>query len=299
MATNDDRIGFAIAARLTSAALIATMSAMIKLAETWGAGLAELLFFRQAGATVLMAAIIAAGPGAAAIRTTRLPAHLVRAVVGLASMACMFGAITVLPLAEATTFQFTIPLFATILGAVVLKEVPGRWRWVAVGLGFVGILVVARPGSGHVPLFGAALGLTAASLSATVSILLRTLGRTEDARTTVFWFSALSIPPLAACYAFDLRAHPPGVWVLLAAIGVVGGLGQLTMTTSLRHAPVAVVLPMDYSALLWATLYGWALFGVWPGTATWAGAPLIIASGLVIVWRERVRHLRDTEQALT
>lgn len=102
----------------------------------------------------------------------------------------------------------------------------------------------------------------------------------------MFWFSALSLIPLVPAFALFAESHDAITWALLVAIGLVGGLGQLAMTSSLKLAPVSVVLPMDYSGLLWATLYGWLLFSVLPGWSTWAGAPLIIASGLYIVWRE-------------
>lgn len=297
-AQKDDRTFTAIGLRLASAGFLASMAAAIKLAEAGGAHLVEILFCRQAGATMLVAAIIARGPGLRSVATRRLSAHIWRTVVGLISMACLFSAVMILPLAEATTLQFTVPIFATILGALVLREPTGWHRWGAVVFGFVGILIVTRPGSGHVPLLGVAAGLTAGLLTAIVSILPRQLGRTEASLTTVFWFSLLSLAPLAPFYALDLRAHSMTVWLTLGAVGIFGGMGQITLTAALRLAPVSVVVPMDYSSIIWATLYGWLLFGTIPGTSTWVGAPVVIASGLYIVWRERVRHLRETEQAI-
>ncbi|PXA92142.1 EamA family transporter, partial [Nostoc sp. 3335mG] len=87
-------------------------------------------------------------------------------------------------------------------------------------------------------------------------------------------------------YAFHVRSHDWLTWVNLVAIGMVGGFGQIALTAASRAAPVATVVPMDYSGLIWATLYGWLLFGVLPTSMTWVGAPIIIASGLFIVWRE-------------
>ena len=92
----------------------------------------------------------------------------------------------------------------------------------------------------------------------------------------------------------NARAHGPAVWMALAAVGLLGGCAQVAMTNSLRLGPVAVVVPMDYSSLLWATLLGWLAFDMLPGAATWLGAPVIIASGLVIVWRETVRRRQET-----
>lgn len=284
--TPTDRILPAVAYRLASVLAFATMGALIKLAELRGARLAELLFFRQAGAIPVVLGWVAVGPGLASLRTQRIGAHAVRCAVGLSSMTCMFGTLLLLPLAEATTLQFTVPIFATILGAVVLREATGVHRWSAVVIGFVGVLIVAQPGSGHIPLVGAATGLAAAFLSASVSILIRRMGSSEPPATIVFYFSVLSMIPLVPAFLWTMGAHDATTWIMLVCIGLVGAVGQLTMTTSLSLAPVSVVVPMDYSGLIWATLYGWALFGVLPGAMTWAGAPLIVASGLYIVWRE-------------
>lgn len=274
------------------------MAALIKLAEMRGARLSEILFFRQAVGVPLVATVIALGPGLATIRTGQFPAHIMRAVVGLTSMTCLFTAVTLLPLAESTTLQFTVPIFATILGALVLGEPTGWHRWLAVVTGFVGVLIVARPGTGHFMLWGTVAGLTAGFLTAVISIQLRRIGRTENPFTTVFWFATLSMVPLSIAYAFDHQAHSVDVWLLLIGIGVVGNLGQIALTTALKLGPVSIVVPMDYSSLLWATLYGWLLFGTLPGLATWIGAPIIIGSGLYIVWREHIRRRTETEQAI-
>ena len=164
--------------------------------------------------------------------------------------------------------------------------------------GFCGVLIVARPGSGGaIPALGIATGIGAALGTATVSILLRTIGRTERPLSTVFWFSSLSLLPLGIAYAFFAKAHPADVWVVLIVLGLLGGAAQLAMTTSLTLGPVSTVVPMDYTALLWATLLGWLVFGALPDAATWAGAPVIVASGLYIVWREHVRRREETRQA--
>ncbi len=292
-----DRLIPAIAYRLASVVAFATMGALIKLAELRGASLVELLFFRQAVAALVVLGVVSAGPGLASLKTARLPAHIVRTGIGLSSMACMFLTVMLLPLAEATAFQFTVPIFATILGALILREPTGWHRWGAVGAGFVGVLIVAQPGSGHIAPLGAITGLSAALFSATVSILLRRIGRTERPTTTVFYFSLLSLLPLAPMFAMAARPHDLPTWTLLALVGVTGGVGQIAMTSSLTLAPVAVVLPMDYSGLIWATLYGWLLFAVLPTPMTWVGAPIIVASGLYIVWREH-RRLQATTIAI-
>jgi drug/metabolite transporter (DMT)-like permease len=275
------------------------MGALIKLAELRGAKLPELLFFRQLMALPVVCTTVTFGPGLATLKTRRLPAHMIRTTIGLASMSCMFSAVMLLPLAEATILQFTVPIFATILGAVILHEPTGWHRWGAVSAGFVGVVVVAQPGSGHIPLLGAVIGLTAALLSSVVSILLRHIRTTERATTTVFYFSLLSLVPLTPLFILSVSPHDPGTWALLVLIGLTGGIGQIAMTSSLSLAPVAVVVPMDYSGLIWATLYGWVLFSALPTPMTWVGAPIIIASGLYIVWREHRLHSANALAAAT
>jgi drug/metabolite transporter (DMT)-like permease len=294
---NNDRIFKGLGLRLFAIACLSTMSALIKLAETRGATLVETMFHRQLWAVPLVLAWIVTGPGLKSIRTERFGAHVLRTVVGLTGMVFTFGAVLLLPLAEATAFQFTVPIFATVLGALMLKEQTGWHRWGAVALGFVGVLIVAQPGSGHIPLFGAFVGLMAALFVALVAVVLRQITRTESTGTTVLLFSVLSLPPLGVVYVFQLQGHDLLTWAVLVGIGLVGGVGQLALTAAVRFAPVSTVVPMDYSGMVWATLYGWLLFGVLPTSYTWIGAPVIIASGLYIVWRERVRHVTQTAAA--
>lgn len=291
---SSDTLASAIGLRLLSVLCFAVMNAGIKLAERSGAGLGEILFFRQAGAAMLVAIVVASGPGLASVATQRLGAHVSRAVVGLISMAFTFAAILALPLAEATIIGFSVPIWATIFGALILREPTGIWRWGAVLAGFVGVIIVTQPGGGDLPVWGLTCGMVAAFLTGIIMILLRQIGRTEAALTTVFWFSTLSLIPLGVVYALSAKPHPAETWGWLALIGIAGGTAQIAMTSSLRRGAVSLVVPMDYSSLLWATLFGWAIFGTLPAETTWIGAPIIIASGLVIVWREAVRRRRTT-----
>ena len=132
-----------------------------------------------------------------------------------------------------------------------------------------------------------------------MTVDIRRLGATERASTTVFWFAFSSLPPLGALMLVFGGTHDPATWAILAGLAAAGGLAQLTLTQSLRLAPVALVMPMDYTSLLWATLLGAWLFGQLPAAWTWLGAPIIIASGLVIVWREHRLHRRAALDAAT
>ena len=272
--------------RLLTALLLALMFAGVKLAGERGVHVVESLFYRQIGSALCAGGLVLAGPGLASLRTRRVGAHVGRMALGLTAMGMNFLAFLLLPLAEATAIGFTVPIFSTILAALVLGEATGRWRWSAVLAGFVGVLLIVHPGEGGVPLTGAGVALVAAGLTAAVTIVIRQLGRTERASTTVFWFAASSLVPLGLLMLQFGKAHDAATFAILAGMALAGGLAQLTLTASLRLAPVALVMPMDYTSLLWATLLGLWLFAELPSASVWLGAPIIIASGLVIVWRE-------------
>jgi drug/metabolite transporter (DMT)-like permease len=281
----------AIALRLLTALLLAIMFALVKLASTRGVNVVESLFYRQCGSAVAATAFVVLGPGFESLRTRRVWAHVGRMALGVAAMGTNFLAFILLPLAEATTIGFSVPIFAVVL-AVMLGEPTGKWRWGAVAAGFAGVLIIVQPGTGAVPLLGASVALAAALLTALVTIVIRRLGATERAATTVFWFAVSSLVPLGLLMLWFGGAHDRDTWLIVACLALAGGLAQLTLTGALRLAPVALVMPMDYTSLLWAVLLGLWIFGEVPTPWIWAGAPVIIASGLVIVWREHRLHRR-------
>jgi drug/metabolite transporter (DMT)-like permease len=288
----DQRPLAGIALRLVTALLLAVMFALVKLVATRGVNVAESLFYRQCGSALCATGLVALGPGFGSLRTRRVWAHVGRMALGVAAMALNFLAFILLPLAEATTIGFSVPIFSVVLAALVLGEPTGKWRWGAVAAGFAGVLLIVQPGRGDVPLAGASVALAAALLTASVTIVIRRLGATERAATTVFWFALSSLVPLGLLMLRFAGPHDRVTWLLLAGLALAGGLAQLTLTGALRLAPVALVMPMDYTSLLWAVLLGSALFGELPSPWTWIGAPIIIASGLVIVWREHRLHRR-------
>lgn len=285
---------FALLIRLGAAFVLTIMLVFVKLVTESGVTLTETLFWRQLPTVPVLLLWFAMRKELGTLRTRRLGAHFRRASLGLLGMFLNFGAVTLLPLAEATTLNFTTAIWAVILSALILRERVGLWRWSAVLLGFAGVIVIAQPGQGNIPLFGAAVALAAAFTIALISIQIRDLSRTEPSLTIVFWFSAFSLPLLALAMPFVATAHTPYQWSLLAGLGLFGLLGQFLLTAALRYGAVASVIVMDYSSLIWATLLGWWVFERLPPAATWLGAPLIVAAGLVIAWRE---HRLSIERA--
>ncbi|MXO93533.1 EamA family transporter [Erythrobacter arachoides] len=281
-ASATDRPLLALVLRLGGIAGIATMAALIKIASDRGVHIAEIIFWRQGIAIPMLLGWALARGGLASLGTKRPRAHLMRSVYGFVGMVLNFGAVILLPLAEATTFSFTAPLWAVILSMVILHEKVGLWRWSSVVAGFAGVLIIAQPGGHAIPLGGAAAALGGAFMVALISLQIRDLGRTEKPVTIVFWFAAISTLLALPALPFTMRVHAIGDYALLAGIGVAGTVGQLLITAALRYGQVSSVIVMDYSALVWATLYGWLFFAVLPPAATWIGAPLIIAAGVII-----------------
>ena len=297
---SDPRPLLALAVRLGAIAALATMSALIKLAGQHGIHLLEIMFWRQAVAALIMLCWVLPRGGLRSLATERPRTHFLRALYGTIGMLFNFGAVILLPLAEATTMAFTAPIWAVILSTLLLKENVGVWRWSAVLFGFAGVLLIAQPGSGTFPLFGAGVALAGAFMVALISIQIADLNRTDKPLTIVFYFALFSLPMTAVAQPFVMTRHAAADWALLFAIGAFGVLGQLLLTAALRFGAVASVIVMDYSSLFWATLYGWLLFTTLPPASTWLGAPLIIAAGLVIAWREhRLSRptLRDVSRA--
>lgn len=289
---------FALGLRLFAISCLSIMTVFLKFAGERGIATQEIMFWRQVFAIPVVLAFVMLTAGLGSLRTQRLGMHATRTIAGLITMSLTFSSYILLPLAEATTLGFTVPIFATILAALVLRETTGWHRWAAVIAGFVGVLIVVQPGSGHIPPIGVAVGLASAFLIGCMSLLIREMGRTEAAPTTVFWFSILSVPLLAPFLIWYGQPHDVAGWLLLAGVGFAGGAGQIALTASLRYAPISVVIGMDYVSLLWATAAGWLFWGHLPGKATWIGAPIIIGSGLYIAWREHRLQLKRAKDLI-
>lgn len=278
---------YGLALRLGGVVLISTMFMLVKYASQAGVALPEIMFWRQAVPVVVLAGWLAASGELKRLQTGRLGSHARRAVTGTLGMLGGFVASILLPLAEATTLGFTSPLFAVLLTAIVFRERVGPWRWTAVVLGFAGVLIIAQPGHAPISALGTVGGLAAGFIVTVVSFQMRDLGRTEEPASIVFYFALFGALLAAPFLPFYATAHSLFQWALLMGIGLFGTLGQLLFAAALRHGAVASVIIMDYSALIWATLFGWIIWDHLPPLATWLGAPAIIAAGLLVAWRER------------
>ena len=209
-----------------------------------------------------------------------------RSVVATGSILCVFGAFSLLPLADATALVFTSALFVPVLGFFFLGERVGRFRWSAILAGFIGVLLVAQPG-GDWNLFGVVLGLCGAILNAVLGTMLRLLGRTEHPMTLTFYLLLAGTLLLAPLMPFIGKMPAPNEIGLLIGLGASGICMQLLITTAFKYAPAALASVFSYTQIVWATFYGWVLFGMWPAANILIGAAVIIGSSIVVILRER------------
>ncbi len=254
----------------------------------------EIVFFRYLFGLIPVAIALLL-TGTAGLRTKRPLAHFVRALLMCSAILLFFWGLAYVPLAEAIAVAFSAPLFITALSMPVIGEPVGRHRWAAVAVGFVGMLIILRPGSGVFQV--EMLFIIGSAFVFSLAVLMTRLITATETNTAIFTYTTLvslaAITPLAAA-----NWTPPGLAELavMGAIGLVGGTAHFLVIIAYRHAPAAVNATFEYSALIWATLWGWALWRETPDTFTLAGAAIIVAAGLYITHRETRRSARPVEQ---
>lgn len=283
----DPRPMLGILLRIGAVIVIGVMFLLVKMAGNRGVHVAESLFWRQLAGLPVAVVWLWWSNSLSSIRTKKPGGHALRMVLGIAAMGLNFTSMILLPMADATTFGFATQIFATILAALFLAEPTGKYRWGAVLLGFVGILIALRPGQHSINSTGIAVALLGALLTSCTVIQLRRLNRTETPGAIVFWFSLTSIVPLGLAQLFLARAHDGTTWAIIGGLSLAGAIGQILLTASLRYASVATIMTIDYGSLLWSALLGYIVFTDVPSMSVLQGAPLIIGAGLVIAWREQ------------
>ncbi|HEY9538375.1 MAG TPA: DMT family transporter [Kiloniellaceae bacterium] len=245
----------------------------------------QIVFLRNLLALPMIAAIVLSIGGWAALRTHHLRIHAWRGLLLVGGAYSFFVGLKFLPLAEATSLIFAAPMFITALSVPLLREHVGWRRWGAVIVGFAGVLIIVRPGASAFQPASLYVVATAA-LYAFFMIAARWIDRREGFWTMMFYMVLFPLLFSGAIVATvwqtpELRHLP-----LFLGMAVFGTLGMTLITQGFRLAPAAVVAPFDYTALIWASLLGWLVWGEIPGVWTYAGAAVIIASGIYIVIRE-------------
>jgi drug/metabolite transporter (DMT)-like permease len=214
--------------------------------------------------------------------------QVLRSLMVLLATALMFTSIGLMPIADVVAITFVAPLLITVLSVVILREVVGLRRWAAVIVGFVGVIVILRPGG---DLFApvALLPLGVALTYACYQILTRVVSRSAGPINTLFYSALVGVVAMSAIVPFDWVSPTPLQWAQLAVAGLLGGIGHYAIIRAYERAEVSVVAPFAYTELVWATGLGFFVFGDLPDLWTFLGAGIIAISGIYIVHRERVR----------
>jgi drug/metabolite transporter (DMT)-like permease len=246
----------------------------------------QVVFFRAAFGIVPMLPILLRGGVRRLLYTNRLGLHLLRGLIGTVSLIVFFLSFRYLELADAVVLSFASPLFMTALSVPILGETVGWRRWTAIFVGLAGVIVMVQPGGDLFTLL-ALLPIFGAFTYALVGVTIKILSRTEESVTIVFYFSVFAAIIAGAALPFVwVTPADASDWIGQISIGLIGGVAQLAMTQAFRLAPVSAIAPFDYSAIIWATLVGYWVWGDLPSTWTWAGAVLVVGSGLYILQRE-------------
>jgi len=268
----------------------------------------EVVFFRSAFALLPLLAWLAwQGEMINSVRTRNLVGHFKRGLIGTAGMYLGFAALSYLPLHDSIAIGYASPLIVVILAAILLKEQVRAYRWSAVGVGFIGVLIMLSPylrietftGSlGGGPTLGALCALLGAFCSAGAMIQVRRLTATEKTGAIVFYFFILA--SVLSLFTILLGWRMPDAFdmLLFVAGGILGGIGQILLTQSYRYADTSIIAPFEYTTMIWALLFGWVMFGDLPTLTMLTGAAIVAGTGLFIVWREhrlgliRVKELK-------
>lgn len=245
----------------------------------------QIAFFRNLFGLAFLAPLLI-GSGWAQMRTNRFGLHALRGLVNIGAMVMFYTAVATTPLAKVTALSFTAPVFTAVLSVLVLGERFRVHRWAAILCGFLGTLIILRPGFATIEP-GALLVLGSAVLWSIAMILIKVLSRTESSIAIVAWMGiflcAFSIGPALLVW----QSPSPAAWVWLAFIGFTGTVAQVSLSQSFKEADPTAVLPLDFLKLIWTAILAAWLFGEIPDLFTWIGAAVIFSSGLYIARREQ------------
>ncbi|MCP4768110.1 MAG: DMT family transporter [Gammaproteobacteria bacterium] len=247
----------------------------------------QILLVRQIGMVLMVApAMLRNFP--AALRSECPGLQLMRIGCALVAMLCGFTAIIHMPMAEATAIFFAKSFFVTIFAVFFLAEVVGVYRWGAVLVGFVGVMIMLQPGTDNFSIYGIA-SLVGAAGAAGVMILLRLLTR-RDSAVTIMTYGSFGVGLVMIVPGIYFWQSPTAAeWFLLAAVGVVSYFGQKCNIFAYKHGEASLLASLDYVRLLWATLFGFLVFDQFPGLSTWFGAVIVIVAAIFTIYREARR----------
>ena len=229
--------------------------------------------------------------GAAPLKTARIKLLFLRGTINSISMLAFFLGLSLIPVAEVAALSFSAPIYATLIGMVMFREQVGVLRWCAIFAGFVGVLIILKPGFGSIG-FGQILVILSAFGWGICIVLVKEIGRTDSAITITAYMSIIMAPLTlpAAIYYWIWPSLEQIAWLFV--VGMLGGLGQLAMSKSLRLAETHVVAPVDFLRLIIVSIFGYLIFNEIPDHFVWIGGAMILGSVTFIAYRE---HLKKNE----
>lgn len=290
----------AIALKLTSVLLFVGMASLIKVAST-EVPPGEAVFFRSLFALpVIVLWLLSRGELRTGLKARDPKAHVVRGLIGSMAMGMSFAGLAILPLYEVKAIQYAMPLFVVILAAVMLGEKVRKVRLTAVAMGMIGVLIILWPRLTAFTddtldprlAFGAVVVLTGSLCAAFAQIFVRRMVETEDTAAIVFWFSLTATGLSLLTLPFGWVLPSPKVAAFLVAAGLVGGAGQILLTSSYRYADASIIAPFEYASMLFAVAIGYAIFNEVPTPSMLLGAAVVISAGVLIILRERYLRIR-------
>lgn len=251
-------------------------------------------FYRNLTGVVLLGGFFVVARQFDYLHTKRPWAHFVRATIGTTGLVLTYSALAELSMSQATVLFFASSLILPVLGVVLLKEYVGLPRWIAILVGFGGVVIASQP-FGTVGLIGVLLALGAALFHALVGICLRWLGRTEGTITTTFYFVLIgTICLIPFLFFVDATVPLEKIWMLIL-VGLAGSFAQIFLTGAFKFADSATVSPVSYTSLLWAAIFDFAVWSSIPTIYVLCGGAVVIGSNLFIIYREKA--LRTAELA--
>ena len=293
----------AIAFKITSVMLFVIMAAIIKtISGRVPAG--EIVFFRSFFAIPVIVAWLAYRKELkTGFKTADPMGHVWRGIVGTTAMGMTFASLGLLPLPEQTAIGYAMPIFVVIFAAMFLNEKIRLFRLACVALGLVGVMVilsgrlsVAAAGLDVEQTLGAVLALGAAVAAALAQVFIRKLTQTETTSSIVFWFSFTASGLSLITLYWGWVIPTPTEAVLLVIGGLLGGVGQILLTSSYRYADASLVAPFEYSSMIFSIIVGYFVFSEVPQQNTLIGGVIVICAGILIIWRERKLQLDRTKQ---
>ena len=252
----------------------------------------QIVALRNACILALITPAVARGGGVRALHTRRPWAHVLRALLSIGALLTFFEALRALPLATSIAIGFVSPLFMTAASVILLRERVGAHRWAAVALGFLGVLIIAWPEPGRFVSTPALLMVLSSLFFALAMTTVRWLARTETDVAMLFYQNLGMMLAGVAALPFVWRTPTVADLLAVAVTAVALVIGQVCMIRAFRAAAVAVVAPFEYTELLWTTLIGYVVWSELPASRVWAGAFVLVASGLYIIWRESLATRR-------